>query len=123
MDAEGVDRYAELEYNGYVFHVGDRVVLNDPKSPREMPANGSLGTIKKVTTERIAVEWDEPFDAGHTCAGLSEPSHGRYYVVFNGRENREQHQWIGTIVPIESEEGEEIEETDDLLSFINSFSL
>ena len=57
------------------FKIGDRVVLK--KDDCDAKA-GMKGVIKGCDEYRCAVEFDNDFDGGHGCAGLTNPDRGHY---------------------------------------------
>lgn len=57
------------------FKIGDRVVLKKDYCDAKA---GMKGIIKGCDEYRCAVEFDNDFDGGHGCAGLTNPDRGHY---------------------------------------------
>ena len=57
------------------FKIGDRVVLKKDYCDAKA---GMKGVIKGCDEYRCAVEFDNDFDGGHGCAGLTNPDRGHY---------------------------------------------
>ena len=57
------------------FKIGDRVVLTQDYCDAKAGMNG---IIKGCDEYRCAVEFDNDFDGGHGCAGLTNPDRGHY---------------------------------------------
>ena len=57
------------------FKIGDRVVLKKDYCGARA---GMKGVIKGCDECRCAVEFDNDFDGGHGCAGLTNPDRGHY---------------------------------------------
>lgn len=57
------------------FKIGDRVVLKKDYCDAKA---GMKGIIKGCEEYRCAVEFDNDFDGGHGCAGLTNPDRGHY---------------------------------------------
>ena len=57
------------------FKIGDRVVLKKDYCHAQA---GMKGIIKGCDEYRCAVEFDNDFDGGHGCAGLTNPDRGHY---------------------------------------------
>lgn len=57
------------------FKIGDRVVLTKVYCDAKA---GMKGIIKGCDEYRCAVEFDNDFDGGHGCAGLTNPDRGHY---------------------------------------------
>ena len=57
------------------FKIGDRVVLKKDYCDAKA---GMKGVIKGCDEYRCAVEFDNDFDGGHGCAGLTNPERGHY---------------------------------------------
>lgn len=57
------------------FKIGDRVVLKKDYCDAKA---GMKGVIKGRDEYRCAVEFDNDFDGGHGCAGLTNPDRGHY---------------------------------------------
>lgn len=111
-----------VEYNGFVYHVGDKVMMNDPYWEEGYPPNGSIGEIKAID-RNIAVEWETAFKKGHSCGDLIPGKHGRYYRL-DKMVDKSYHEHVSLLIPLlQTESQAEIEESDDLLAFIHDFAL
>lgn len=62
-----------------IFKKGDRVVAIKPVAELTT-VEGKFGTVLKNCYEghRVAVEFDEIFELGHSCSGLGKPGRCRY---------------------------------------------
>lgn len=64
----------------YRFEVGDRVVAMDRVDSMYM--GGKTGTVLVVNENTnhhyLGIEFDNPFEDGHTCGGRCQKSYGRY---------------------------------------------
>ena len=110
-----------VEYNGLVYHVGDKVMMDDPYWEEGYPPNGSIGEIKAID-RNIAVDWEPEFKRGHSCEGLVSGKHGRYYRL-DKVVDKWCHEHVSLLIPLQTESQAEIEESDDLLAFIHGFAL
>ena len=110
---------ARVSYEGQVFEIGTRVYIEEPREDHELPPDGSTGVVVAIIGDGIGVEFDQPFSAGHTGRGKAKQKRGRYYTVGGSLGT---HESIAQIHVLKDDDAE-IEETEDLLSFINSFAL
>ena len=102
------------------FRIGDRVTIRDPYPHPDYPATGSCGTVVSISDENdeviIGVQWDESFREGHDCSGASKYGHGRFYFSFS---DGMLHDDVRMLEQVAAEE--EIEESGDLLGFLDGF--
>ena len=63
------------------FHIGDFVSYNGPARP-DLPAVGACGKVVDVAPDSsVAVEFCQPFSAGHTCGNRAKGWHGRRFYA------------------------------------------
>ena len=64
-----------MDYNG--LKVGDRVICLEEFAGLDL--EGMRGTVVDLCLDGdVAVEFDDPFEDGHSCAGKCKDEHGRW---------------------------------------------